>query len=83
MRQPDLFLQRESQLFTKIKYIVFQDDSNDDNLKACLNKTSKTLGQCILDCNDDTSCETACVSAFKSEHSECPCQVCETNYNIF
>ena len=52
-----------------------QDDSNADNQDACLNKSSKTLGQCILDCNDDSSCETACVSAFKDEHSECPCQV--------
>ena len=57
------------------KSILFQDDSNDDNLDACLSKTSKTLGQCILDCDNDSSCETACVSAFKDEHSECPCQV--------
>ena len=52
-----------------------KDDSNADNQDACLNKTSKTLGQCILDCDHDSSCETACVSAFKDEHSECPCQV--------
>ena len=48
---------------------------NADNQDACLSETSKTLGQCILDCNDDSSCETECVSAFKDEHSECPCQV--------
>ena len=52
-----------------------QDDTNADNQDACLSKTSKTLGQCILDCNDDSSCEKACVLAFKDEHSECPCQV--------
>ena len=51
---------------------VFKDDSNDDNLDACLNKTSKTLGECILDCEDDISCESNCVSAFKDEHSQCP-----------
>ena len=68
---------------TNFYLFVFKDDSNDDNLDACLNKTSRNLGQCILDCNDDTSCETACVSAFKSEHSECPCQVCETDHNVF
>ena len=50
---------------------------NADNQDACLSETSKTLGQCILDCNDDSSCETECVSAFKDEHSECPCQVCD------
>ena len=56
---------------------------NADNQDACLSKTSKTLGQCILDCSDDSSCETDCVSAFKDEHSECPCQVCEPDHNIF
>ena len=40
-----------------------------------------TLGQCILDCNDDSSCETDCVSAFKDEHLECPCQVFGTYQN--
>ena len=54
---------------------VPKDDWNADNKEACLDKTSRTLGQCILDCNDDSTCETVCVSAFKSEHSECPCQV--------
>jgi len=49
-------------------------DYNAENQEACFNKTSKTLGQCILDCKDDSSCEAACVSSFKSEHSECPCQ---------
>ena len=44
-----------------------------------MSKTSKTLGQCILDCQNDNSCETDCVSAFKDEHSECPCQVCVTD----
>ena len=48
---------------------------NADNQDACLSKTSKTLGQCILDCDDDSSCEAACVSAFKDEHADCPCQV--------
>ena len=56
---------------------LFQDATNDDNLDACLSKNSKALGQCILDCNDDTSCEAACVSTFKDNHSECPCQVFE------
>ena len=63
------------------KSILFQDDSNEDNLDACLSKTSKTLGQCILDCDNDSSCETACVSIFKDEHSECPCQVCGFDLN--
>ena len=55
--------------------MIFKDATNDDNLDACLSKISKTLGQCILDCNDDTDCEASCVSTFKEEHSECPCQV--------
>ena len=37
-------------------------------------KNSRTLGQCILDCKDDTNCEAACVSSFKNNYSECPCQ---------
>ena len=61
----------------------FKDDSNDYNIDACFNNTSKTLGQCILDCKDDNSCETDCVSAFKNEHSKCPCQVCDADYNAF
>ena len=80
MRQPNLLLQCKLKISTRnyqklTKSILFQDDSNGDNLDACLSKTSKTLGQCILDCDNDSSCETACVSAFKDEHSECPCQV--------
>ena len=75
MRQPNLLLQCKSKIptgkYQKLtKSIAFQDGSNNDNLDACLSKTSKTLGQCILDCNNDSSCETACVSAFKDEHSE-------------
>ena len=62
--------------------LVFKDDSNADNQKACLDKTSKTLGQCILDCKDDSTCETTCVSTFKSEHSECPCQVGGVDLNL-
>ena len=60
---------------------MIKDDSNADNQDACLNKTSKTLGQCILDCKDDSSCETTCVSTFKNEHSECPCQVSGIDLN--
>ena len=56
--------------------IILKDATNDDNMEACFSKNSKTLGQCILDCKDDTSCEAACVTTFKDEHSECPCQVC-------
>ena len=52
-----------------------KDDKNDDDLEACIAKNSKTLGQCILGCKDDTSCESACVSSFKTDYSECPCQV--------
>ena len=65
------------------KSILFQDESNEDNFEACFSKTSKTLGQCILDCNNDSSCETDCVSTFKDEHSECPCQVCGSDQNDF
>ena len=55
--------------------LCIKDATNDDNLDACLTKNSKTLGQCILDCEDDISCESACVATFKVDHSECPCQV--------
>ena len=66
---------KKSTSLSYITYIVFKDATNDDNIEACLSKTSKTLGQCILDCNDDSSCEATCVQTFKTEHSECPCQV--------
>ena len=75
MRKPNLLLQCELDLSINQKLTIFKDDSNDDNLDACFNKSSRSLGQCILDCNDDSSCETDCVSAFKDQHSECPCQV--------
>ena len=75
MRKPDLLLQCKSKLSLNSKLFVLKDASNDDNLDACLNKSSKTLGQCILECKDDSSCETDCVSDFKLEHSGCPCQV--------
>ena len=86
MQQPNLLLQCKPKIPTRIyqklrKLIAFQDNSNNDNLEACLSKTSKTLGQCILDCNNDSSCETDCVSTFKDEHSECPCQVCGSDLN--
>ena len=59
--------------------IYFKNDKNDDNFNACFTKNSKMLGQCIIDCNNDSSCETDCVSYFKNEHAECPCQVRLTN----
>ena len=58
--------------------MTVKDDINVDNLDACLTKTSKTLGQCILECEDDSSCENSCVHDFKESHSKCPCQVHET-----
>ena len=61
---------------------VFKDDSNADNQEACFTRTSKTLDQCILDCNDDSTCEAVCVSTFKNEHSDCPCQVYATDQDI-
>ena len=60
---------------------IFQDATNDDNLDACFTKNSKTLGQCILDCNDDEDCEASCVTNFKKEHDDCPCQVSYKNEN--
>ena len=63
--------------------LTSKDDSNDDNLDACFGKNSKILGQCILDCKNDSDCETDCVSSFKEEHSECPCQVYGTDRDIF
>ena len=48
-----------------------------------MTKKSKTLGQCILDCNDDNSCEMDCVLTFKNEQSECPCQVNSSSQTTF
>ena len=60
----------------------FQDANNDDNLEACVSKNSKTLGQCILNCNDDDRCEASCVTNFKRKHADCPCQVCSKNMSF-
>ena len=46
-----------------------KDDKNDHDLEACISKNSKKLGQCILDSKDDTSCEAAYVSSFKTDYS--------------
>ena len=48
---------------------------NEDNLKQCKNEKSINLGQCIIDCKDDQSCEQSCVSFFKVQYDQCPCQV--------
>ena len=48
---------------------------NKDNLKQCIKKKSIDLGQCIIDCKDDQSCEQSCVDLFKVQYDECPCQV--------
>ena len=79
MRKSYLLLQSEFNSSTILKLFrslqLFQDDSNADNQNACLEKTSKTLGQCILDCKADEKCKAGCVTAFEKEHSKCPCQV--------
>ena len=48
---------------------------NEDNLKECIKGRSIDLGQCIIDCKDDQSCEESCVNLFKAEYDQCPCQV--------
>ena len=48
---------------------------NEDNLEQCKNERSIYLGQCIIDCKDDQSCEQSCVSFFKMQYDQCPCQV--------
>ena len=48
---------------------------NEDNLEQCKNERSINLGQCIIDCKDDQSCEQSCVNLFKTLYHECPCQV--------
>ena len=54
--------------------IEVKDNKNDDNLDACFSENSQTLGKCVLDCNNDTTCEAGCVSTFKTDYAECPCQ---------
>ena len=48
---------------------------NEENLKSCVKQNSIDLGQCIIDCNENEDCEAACISNFKSQHKNCPCQV--------
>ena len=47
-----------------------------------MNEKSIDLGQCILDCNGEKSCEESCVSLFKYQYDQCPCQVyMETSFS--
>ena len=48
---------------------------NRDNFHECIREKSIDLGQCIIDCGDDESCEQTCVNLFKSHYDQCPCQV--------
>ena len=48
---------------------------NEDNLKECMKEKSIDLGKCIIDCNNDQSCEQSCVDSFKDQYDQCPCQV--------
>ena len=48
---------------------------NEDNLDRCKREKSIDLGQCIVDCNDDQTCEQSCVNQFKDQYNQCPCQV--------
>ena len=48
---------------------------NEDNLQECKKEKSIDLGQCIIDCKDDHSCEQSCVNLFKFQYEQCPCQV--------
>ena len=48
---------------------------NEDNLQQCMKEKSIDLGRCIVDCKDEQSCEQSCVSTFKDQYGECPCQV--------
>ena len=48
---------------------------NEDNLQECMKEKSINLGQCIIDCNGDQSCEDSCVNLFKVQYDQCPCQV--------
>ena len=50
---------------------------NKDNLKQCMKDKSIDLGQCIIDCKNNQSCEQSCVSSFKNQYDRCPCQVNE------
>ena len=60
----------------EVKFLnLFKDDKDEDNINACIEKNNNKLGQCILNCDNDSSCETDCVSRFKNDHSKCPCQV--------
>ena len=61
----------------------FKDGKNDDNFDSCFTNNSKSLGQCIIDCNNDSSCEVECVVTFKSEHKECPCQVVANKIKVY
>ena len=48
---------------------------NKDNLKQCMKDKSINLGQCIIDCRNNQSCEQSCVTSFKDQYDQCPCQV--------
>ena len=48
---------------------------NKDNLQQCMIEKSINLGQCIIDCNRERTCEQSCVNMFNEQYDQCPCQV--------
>ena len=40
-----------------------------------MKEKSINLGQCIIDCNGEQTCEQSCVNMFKVQYDQCPCQV--------
>ena len=48
---------------------------NKENLQQCIVEKSINLGQCIIDCNREQTCEQSCVNMFNEQYDQCPCQV--------
>ena len=50
------------------------------NWKKCFNINGNFLAVCIYNCEDNGDCEKACISQFKQDTADCPCEVGQIIY---
>ena len=60
----------------------FQDVTQNSNWNHCLDVNGSSLARCIYHCDDNADCENTCVSKFKEDTTECPCEVGSINHTV-
>ena len=62
---------------------VLQDVTENDNWKKCFNINGNALAVCIYNCEDNGDCERVCISQFKEDNADCPCEVSQIIYDWY